>query len=244
MALFKAHHITKRFGGLVAVKDLSFEVEEGEIFGIIGPNGAGKTTLFNIVSGIIRPDSGRLEFRGADITSLPPHQRCCMGMGRTFQLMQPFDGMTVAENVMVGILFGCARPNSTRDARRRADEILEFTGLAQKASDSVTDLTTADLKRLEIARALGASPRLLLLDEVIGGLTPSETAEAVKLISQIVSAGTTVLMIEHVMTAVRDLCNRVLVMHYGEKLAEGTYREVAARREVIEAYLGEEENHG
>jgi branched-chain amino acid transport system ATP-binding protein len=216
-------------------------VEEGEVFGIIGPNGAGKTTMFNMVSGIERCDEGALWFSGADITNLPPFRRCHLGIGRTFQLMQPFQGMTVLENVMVGILYGTGRHVSVGEARLTAEEILEFTGLADRAGHPVGDLTTADLKRLEISRALGSSPKLLLLDEVVGGLTPSEVADAIKLIRDIVDRGVTVLMIEHVMGAVRDLCDRVLVMHHGEELAVGIYTEVASNPEVIEAYLGEED---
>lgn len=241
MAFLEARGITKRFGGLVAVRDLSFQVEEGEVFGIIGPNGAGKTTMFNMVSGIERCDEGALWFSGADITNLPPFRRCHLGIGRTFQLMQPFQGMTVLENVMVGILYGTGRHVSVGEARLTAEEILEFTGLADRAGHPVGDLTTADLKRLEISRALGSSPKLLLLDEVVGGLTPSEVADAIKLIRDIVDRGVTVLMIEHVMGAVRDLCDRVLVMHHGEELAVGIYTEVASNPEVIEAYLGEED---
>lgn len=241
MAFLEARGITKRFGGLVAVKNLSFQVEGGEVFGIIGPNGAGKTTMFNMVSGIERCNEGTLRFGGADITNLPPFKRCHLGIGRTFQLMQPFQGMTVLENVMVGIMYGTGRHISVGAARRTAVEILEFTGLADRAGHSVGDLTTADLKRLEISRALGSSPKLLLLDEVVGGLTPSEVADAIKLIRNIVDRGVTVLMIEHVMGAVRDLCDRVLVMHHGEELAVGVYTEVAANPEVIEAYLGEED---
>nr|MBP7868738.1 ATP-binding cassette domain-containing protein [Bacillota bacterium] len=166
MAFLEARGITKRFGGLVAVRDLSFQVEEGEVFGIIGPNGAGKTTMFNMVSGIERCDEGALWFSGADITNLPPFRRCHLGIGRTFQLMQPFQGMTVLENVMVGILYGTGRHVSVGEARLTAEEILEFTGLADRAGHPVGDLTTADLKRLAISRALGSSPKLLLLDEV------------------------------------------------------------------------------
>lgn len=241
MAFLEARNITKRFGGVVAVKNLSFSVEKGEVFGIIGPNGAGKTTVFNMVSGIERCDEGTLWFEGAEITDLAPFRRCHLGIGRTFQLMQPFEGMTVLENVMVGILYGTTSRTSVDAARQTAYEILEFTGLADRAGRTVDDLTTADLKRLEISRALGSSPKLLLLDEVVGGLTPSEVVETIGLIRRIVDQGVTVLMIEHVMGAVRDLCDRVLVMHHGEELAVGLYTDVATDPQVIEAYLGEGE---
>lgn len=238
--LLATEALTKRFGGLVAVDSLSFAVQPGEIVGLIGPNGAGKTTTFNLISGLYGLDSGRLLLAGRDITRLGPHHRCHAGIGRTFQVVQPFDEMTVEENVMIGTVFGRPKPLPLGRGREEARRLLDLVGLGPKAGLVTHDLNAIDLKRLEVARALAPSPRLLLLDEVMEGLTQAEAAETIALVKKVRDLGVTVLVIEHVMNTVRDVCDRVVVMHYGRELAAGTYAEVAANAEVIQAYLGEE----
>jgi len=244
VTLLALEGITKAFGGLVAVSDLSCEVRAGEIFALIGPNGAGKSTTFNLISGLMPPDRGRIMFDGVDITVMKPHQRAHLGIGRTFQLMQPFHDMTVLENVMVGELYGHQVPKSLEAARRDAEAVCERAGVAHLMSREVTGLGVADLKRLEVARALATHPRLLLLDEVMAGLTPTEARQAVAMIKRIREHEVTVLLIDHVMSSVRDLAERVAVLNFGRKIAEGSFGEVAHNREVIEAYLGEEEVNG
>lgn len=238
MSLLSLVGVTKAFGGLVAVAELSLDVREGEILALIGPNGAGKSTTFNVISGLIRPDSGRVFFDDVDITSRKPHERARLGIGRTFQLMQPFHDLTVVENVMVGELFGHTMPTSTIAARRNAEAVCELVGIAHLMTRDVSELGVADLKRLEVARALATHPRLLLLDEVMAGLTPTEAARAVDLIGRIRTSGVTVLLIDHVMSGVRDLADRVAVLHFGRKIAEGPFARVARDPAVIEAYLG------
>ncbi|HEY3314647.1 MAG TPA: ABC transporter ATP-binding protein [Bacillota bacterium] len=239
--LLAAEALGKRFGGLTAVDGLSFTADEGEILGLIGPNGAGKTTTFNLISGVYPLDSGRLFLGDRDITRLGPHQRCHCGIGRTFQVVQPFEEMTVEENVMIGAIFGRPRPLPQGRAREEARRLLDLVGLASKAGQVTRQLNAVELKRLEMARALAPSPRLLLLDEVMEGLTQAEAAEAITLVRKIRDLGVTVLVIEHVMSTVRDVCDRVIVMHYGRQLAAGTYTEVARDPAVIEAYLGEKD---
>ena len=244
MSLLVLDTLTKSFGGLSAVDDLSLAVRAGEIFALIGPNGAGKSTTFNLISGLLAPDRGRIFFDGADITRTPPHSRAHLGVGRTFQLMQPFHDMTVRENVMVGELFGHTVPKSLPAARRDAEEICELVGLGHLLDRGVTALGLADLKRLEIARALATHPRLLLLDEVMAGLTPTEARQAVASIQGIRARGVTILLIDHVMSSVRDLAERVAVLNFGRKIAEGTFETVAHDPAVIEAYLGQDEADG
>ncbi len=240
MSLLTLDALTKAFGGLVAVSDLSFNVQPGEIFALIGPNGAGKSTTFNLISGLAAPDRGRIFFDGADITAAKPHDRAHLGVGRTFQLMQPFHNMTVLENIMVGELFGHALSKSMDEARRDAEAICDLAGLSLLAARDVTGLGVADLKRLEVARALATHPRLLLLDEVMAGLTPIEARQAVGLIRRIRDGGIAVLLIDHVMSGVRDLADRVGVLNFGRKIAEGRFEDVARDPGVVEAYLGEE----
>lgn len=240
MSLLRLQKLTKTFGGLVAVADLELAVEEGEILAMIGPNGAGKSTTFNLISGLLAPDEGTIVFDGRDVTGLPPNVRAHLGIGRTFQVMQPFHDMTVRENVMVGELFGHSVPKTLRAAQRDAEEICRLVGLEHLMGRDVLGLGVADLKRLEIARALATHPRLLLLDEVMAGLTPTEAQQAIAVIRAIRDRGVTVLLIDHVMSSVRDLAERVAVLNFGRKIAEGTFEQVARDPAVIEAYLGVE----
>ncbi len=240
MSLLGLMDVTKAFGGLVAVSDLSLDVREGEIFALIGPNGAGKSTTFNLISGLMPPDAGRVIFDGTDITVMKPHARARLGIGRTFQLMQPFHDMTVLENVMVGELFGHATPKSMAAARHDAETVCDLVGIGPLAGRDITELGVTDLKRLEVARALATHPRLLLLDEVMAGLTPTEAGRSVEMIRRIRARGVTVLLIDHVMSGVRDLADRVAVLNFGRKIAEGTFETVARDPAVIEAYLGQE----
>lgn len=231
--------VTKYFGGLAAVHNVDFQVQEGEIFGLIGPNGAGKTTLFRTIAGIYAPTSGRIFFQGQEITGLKPYVICRLGITTTHQVVRPFLEMTVLENVMVGASFGRGWVSGeTRDVRREAMRVLEFTGLAPKASVLAGNLTLPDRKRLEIARALATRPAVLLLDEVIAGLNPTETVQTMQLIREIRNQGITVVMVEHVMQAVMGISDRIMVLNYGEKIAEGSPQEVATNPQVIAAYLG------
>jgi branched-chain amino acid transport system ATP-binding protein len=230
--------VTKRFGGLPAVDDLSFAVREGEVLGIIGPNGAGKSTLIGLIGGALAPTAGTVAYQGRTIGRLSPHARSQLGIARTFQLTQPFVGLDVRENVLVGALFG-RKQLGRGEAQRVADEVLERVGLTRKARLRGDELTVADRKRLEVARALATNPRLLLLDEVMAGLTPNEVDQAVGLIREINRSGVTVLVVEHIMRAIRGVSDRVLVMHHGRKIAEDAPDAVLADPRVIEAYLGE-----
>jgi branched-chain amino acid transport system ATP-binding protein len=236
MTLLKIRGITKRFGGLEANKNVDFDVEQGAIIGLIGPNGAGKTTLFNCVTGLYAPDDGQVTFDELDITGWPPHRVCRAGIARTFQIVRPFAQMTVLENVMVG---GLLHNRQTAAARATAMEVLEFTGLASRHSMLAKNLTTADKKRLEVARALATGPRLLMLDEAMAGLTPKETQEAVELILSLRVRGITILLVEHVMEVVMPISSRIVVLDYGQKIAEGPPQDIANDERVIQAYLGE-----
>mgnify|MGYP002332013123 FL=1 len=238
MAVLEARKLTKYFGGLAAVKDVDFQVHENEIFGIIGPNGAGKTTLFNLITGALTPSSGEVLYRGRRISGLRPSRTVKMGVCRTHQVVKPFHKMTVLENVLVGVYFGLSGLRSPARARARAMEILEFVGLGERADAPASSLTIGNQKLLEIARAWATQPELLLLDEVCGGLTPTETARTLELMRKIRDRGVTILYIEHNMRAVMGVCDRIMVLNYGQKIAEGTAEEVSTDPAVIEAYLG------
>jgi branched-chain amino acid transport system ATP-binding protein len=228
--------VSKSFGGLRAVYRVSFALAQGEMLGLIGPNGAGKTTLFHLISGFLPPDEGNVTYAGDSVMGLRPHAICQRGMVRTFQVTRPFLRLTVLENVIVGAL---ERVAHRREAVAVAQEILELTGLAEKAGTMGHRLTLPDRKRLELARALATRPRLLLLDEVMAGLTPTETGRLIDLIHAINGQGVSVLLIEHVMKAVMALSQRVLVLNYGELIAQGAPEEVVRDAKVVEAYLGE-----
>ncbi len=237
MSLLTLAGVTKSFGGLRAAHQVSFQLGEGEILGLIGPNGAGKTTLFHVISGFLRPDAGTVTYAGKSLVGLRPHDICRRGMVRTFQIARPFLRLSVLENVVVGAL---ERVAHRREAVAIAEEVLKLTGLAGKAGSMGQSLTLPDRKRLELARALATGPRVLLLDEVMAGLNPTETGRLIDLIRAVYVRGITVLLIEHVMKAVMALSQRVLVLNYGELIAEGRPEEVVRDRKVIEAYLGED----
>lgn len=235
-SILEARGLTKRFGGLVAVNNVSFSLEPNEILAVIGPNGAGKTTLLNLLSGVYRPDSGALFLDGEDVSANMPEYRCQHGLGRAFQIAQPFLEMTVLENVSVGAMFGAKL--SLQEATKRAEEVLELTGLSPKRDEPAHNLSLLEDKRLEMARAIATNPKVLMLDEVMAGLRPTEAKEAVALVKRVRDSGVSVLFIEHVMPVVRDLADRVIVVDYGEVIAQGHYHEVTSNQRVIEAYLG------
>jgi branched-chain amino acid transport system ATP-binding protein len=238
--LLEVKGLSRYFGGLEALKDVDFNIGEGEILGLIGPNGAGKTTLFNVIGGVYRPDRGTVRFKGENIAGLEPYQICRRGMSRTFQIPKPFRNLSVLDNVTAGVVFGKQSLKKVGRGKEKAREILQFMGLSGKEGHLPGGLTIADLKRLELARALATSPDLLLLDEVVAGLNPSETADAIQLIKKIKNElGLTIFMIEHVMKAVMSISDRIMVLQYGEKIAEGTPQEVAENGKVVDAYLGE-----
>lgn len=228
-------NVTKRFKGLTAVNDVSLDVAEGELVGIIGRNGAGKTTLFNLIAGRFSPSAGRLSFDATDMTTLRAHERARLGISRTFQIPEPLGRLNVLENVIAGAFNTVA---SRREAETLAREALDICGISQKAQKSTAELTVADLKQLEVARALATKPRLLLLDEVMAGLRPIEVREAMELCNRIRNKGVTLLVIEHVMFAVMNLCERVLVVEQGRIIADGAPAEIRANQRVIDVYFG------
>jgi branched-chain amino acid transport system ATP-binding protein len=239
MPILEGEGVTKYFGGLAAVSNVDFNVEQGEVVGLIGPNGAGKTTLFNLISGALVVKSGTIKFNAENITNLKPYKICRKGLARTFQSVKVFANMSVLDHVLLGSIFGTSNPASESDTAENAMDLLEFVGLSEMSAAPAGSLTLANKKRLEVARALATQPQILLLDELMAGLNPTEVADAMNLVSTIQELGLTVFMIEHVMKAIMSICDRIMVLHHGEKIAEGTPKEIASSKTVIEAYLGE-----
>ena len=238
MALLEVERLTKGFGGVLALHDVSLTLEAGELLGVMGPNGSGKTTLFNLIAGALRPDRGHIRFKGHDIAGLSPHRVCARGIARTFQLVRPFAALSALDNVRVGCLYG--RRRGAEDAATAARRLLALVGLEGRAATPAAALTLMDRKRLELARALATGPELLLLDEFMAGLNPTETAEAMALIRRLVADGLTVLMVEHIVWALMDLARRIVVLSAGEKIADGPPAAVAADPHVVDVYLGVE----
>lgn len=235
-SLLSVEGVTKKFGGLVAVNNVSLQINSGEIIGLIGANGAGKTTMFNMIAGDLSPTSGKIVYKGSEIQSLPSFKICNLGIARTYQIVKPFTDLTVLENVMVG---GFLRTANTKEVKKSAMEILEFVGMLHRHDVAGKDLNLPELKRLELARALATKPDLLLLDEVMAGLNPVESGKFIDLIKSIRERGLTMLVIEHVMKAIMTLSDRVYVMNQGNKIAEGIPEEVVRNEAVIKSYLGE-----
>jgi branched-chain amino acid transport system ATP-binding protein len=242
MTILEVEDVSKDFGGLRALADVSFALEEGCILGLIGPNGSGKTTLFNVITGFLKPTSGKVIFGGEDITGHAPYKACKAGIARTFQLSRTFSSMTVLDNVAITLMNGREPLNSMKQARADAEPILALTGLTEKRLMKSGTLGLVDRKRVELARALGAKPKLLLLDEMMAGLNLREIEDVMKLVQGIRHSGTTIIVVEHVMKAVLGISDRVMVLNAGKKIFEGTPREVINDQQVIEAYLGEYQN--
>jgi len=239
MRILEGQGVTKYFGGLAAVSNVDLHVDRGEILGLIGPNGAGKTTLFNLVSAAFPLSSGEIRFKDRKISGLKPHRICKTGISRTFQETKVFPNMSVLQNVLVGAFFGTPNLVSGAGAAREATEALDFVGLSAMGANPVNDLTLVNQKRVEVARALATKPELLLLDELMAGLNAAEVSEAMELVTKIRDTGITIFMVEHVMKAIMGICERIIVLHHGEKICEGTPKEIAGNKQVIEIYLGE-----
>ena len=239
MPILEGLAVTKYFGGLAAVSNVDFSVDQGEIVGLIGPNGAGKTTLFGLISAALVPDSGSINFKGESITGLKPHKICRKGLARTFQSVKVFTNMSVMNNVILGVHFGSSEKVTSAQATQEASRLLEFVGLSGRSAVPAKDLTLVNQKLLEVARALATKPEVLLLDEIMAGLNSTEITQAMELVSKIRDQGITIFMIEHVMKAIMSVCDRIMVLDHGKKIAEGTPQEVATSKTVIEVYLGE-----
>jgi branched-chain amino acid transport system ATP-binding protein len=239
MPILEGQGVTKYFGGLAAVSNVDFHINQGEIVGLIGPNGAGKTTLFGLISAALVPKSGLIRFKGEIITGLKPHQICRQGLARTFQSVKIFPNMPVISNVALGVNFGTPKRVTSAQADEEAARLLEFVGLSNMAAIPARDLTLSNQKLLEVARALATKPEVLLLDEIMAGLNSTETVQAMELVSKIRAQGTTIFMIEHVMKAIMSICDRIIVLHHGKKIAEGTPQEIATSETVVKVYLGE-----
>ena len=237
--MLRCTEVSKRFGGLQALKKVDFTVNKNEIAGLVGPNGSGKSTLLNLISGVYKPDSGKILFLDEEISKLPPYAICSKGITKTSQTVQSFPDMTATENVLSGLLFVNKKNTNKTEAVPRAKELLEFVGLSQEKFDlPAKNLNVVELRRIQLAKALATSPKLLLLDEMLTGLTPRECDEAIKLVHLIRKQGVTVLIVEHVMKVIMGLCDRVTVLHHGEKIFEGTPKEVVADEHVVKVYLG------
>jgi branched-chain amino acid transport system ATP-binding protein len=237
-AILEVDKIVKKFGGLRALDGVSFSLEEKEILGVIGPNGSGKTTLFNVISGFLTPDEGKVSLLGKQITGFKPHTICHYGLARVFQLVHPFTGLTTIQNVMAGRICGPRRAPSIKTAISQAESILDFLSLSEQKALLAANLSLPDRKRLEVARALATEPKILLLDEVMAGLNPKETLEALKLLRQINSSGITLIVVEHNVKAILSICTQVLVLNVGKKIAEGKPEKIVNEPQVVEAYLG------
>jgi len=232
--------VSKHFDGITAIKDVSFKIEKGEIVGLVGPNGAGKSTLLNVLSGVYLPSSGSVIFDGTDITGLRPDKVCKLGIAKTFQLVQSFPELTAIQNTLVGALFGNSEKISIKEAEEKAEKYLEYVGYPMdKINYPVKNLNVVELKRIQLARALSTDPKLLLLDEVTTGLNPKESNDAISLIQKIRESGITILMVEHMMRVIMNVSDRIVVLHHGKKIAEGTPEHIAKDEKVISSYLGE-----
>jgi branched-chain amino acid transport system ATP-binding protein len=236
--LLELQQVSKLFKGLVAVDTVSVKLEEGQILGLIGPNGAGKTTLFNLITGVYPPTRGKVFFEGDDITATAPHSRCRLGIARTFQLVRPFPELSVLDNAAIGRIYGRDWVRSRSRAEKESIEVLDIVNLAGRAHEKAKSLTLVDRKRLELARALAAKPKLLLLDELLAGLNPSEVLSSMELIKSIRDMGITIIMVEHLVKAVFGIADRIVVLNAGELIAEGTPDEISCNEQVIDAYLG------
>jgi branched-chain amino acid transport system ATP-binding protein len=237
--LLKCKEVSKRFGGLQALKKVDFTVNSNEIAGLVGPNGSGKSTLLNLISGVYNPDSGQIVFLNEDITKLPPYKICAKGITKTSQTVQSFPEMTAVENVLTSVLFNEKKSADKISALLKAQELLGFVGLGKEKFDvPAKNLNVVELRRIQLAKALATSPKLLLLDELLTGLTPAESDEAIELIKLINKQGVTILIVEHVMRVIMGLCNRVIVLHHGEKICEGTPKQVCNDENVVKVYLG------
>jgi branched-chain amino acid transport system ATP-binding protein len=237
MVILKTEKLARHFGGLTALSGVSIEFRENEILGIIGPNGAGKTTFINVIAGIYLPTEGKIFFDGRDVSEMPAHRRCHLGIGRTFQLVRPLPGLSLVENVMVGSLFG--KGLAKKEARSKAEELCGFLGLADLSRD-ISRMTALEIKQMEIARALATQPKLLFLDEVMAGLNSDETLQMIEIVRKIHKQGIAIGIVEHIMRVIRELTDRCVVLDWGEVIAEGPYEKVSGDPMVIKAYLGEE----